>query len=664
MNRRIGALSFAKNGNPLTRRSMKIARHPWCRASFYLAIGLLCGCSPAEQASERQADPSPSPLVGILENRSIDEASGLVRSQIDPGVLWVINDDGPAVLHAIDSTGKQLGRVKVSGADNRDWEDLASFSLQGVPYLLIADIGDNDGKRKDVRIYVVEEPDPGQSKVKIAWRIEFSYPDGRKDAEAVAVDEENERVLILTKRDIPALLYSVPLQPGSKKRQTATRLGAIGSLPQPRRRDVTFAPKTDDYYWQPTSMDISADGTRAVVLTYGGVFLFRREADTDWLDALQAQPLVVSRTRNREAESVTFNTPGDAVYITLEQRNSPLYRLDLSSMAGQQTPQPVTIMAFNVQNLFDNTDDPGKDDKAYLAIGAKQSSAHIDECNTIPVDSWRDECLNLDWSDDAIDHKLSVLATTIKQVGDGRGADIIALQEIENLAILERLRTEYLADSGYLPGILIEGQDVRGVDTAFLSRLPLAGPAKLHPLILEDYPDRVGDTRGLLEATFELPDGSLLTGFSVHFPAPFHPTELRELAYEHLNAVRSQLPTDRNVFAAGDFNTTSAEDNDQGMLERYVRPFWTVSNDNCDDCRGTAYYSRKQSWSFLDMILFSPARGAKTTWQVGADSVQIANRNIDQVSKDSTPQRYNAEARTGVSDHWPIVISIEPLEKQ
>ncbi|NOR35974.1 MAG: hypothetical protein GQ577_04430 [Woeseiaceae bacterium] len=328
-------------------------------------------------------------------------------------------------------------------------------------------------------------------------------------------------------------------------------------------------------------------------------------------------------------------------------------------------PPPVTVMAFNVQNVFDNIDAPGKDDKAYLPIGEKQAEAHIAECNTIPVESWRDECLNLDWSDEAIDHKLAVIAATIQQVNNGRGPDIIALQEVENVDILERLRTGYLADSGYLPAVLLEGTDVRGMDVAFLTRLPLSGPPTLHALHLpDDYAERAGDTRGLLEATFELPDGSLLTGFSVHFPAPFHPTEMREFAYEHLNAVRGKVPPGHNVFAAGDFNTTSIENEREGMLERFVRPGWLVSNDYCDNCVGTQYYARDDSWSFLDMILFSPGRGEKTTWQIRADSVQIANRNIDQTAKDNTPQRYNAAAQTGVSDHWPVVVSIEPLEKQ
>jgi exonuclease III len=322
-------------------------------------------------------------------------------------------------------------------------------------------------------------------------------------------------------------------------------------------------------------------------------------------------------------------------------------------------------MAFNVQNVFDNSDDADRDDKAYLPLGAKQGDAHIAECNEIPVESWRNECLNLDWSDAAIDHKLSVIAASIQQTGDGRGPDIVALQEVENIAILERLRTGFLADSDYLPPVLLEGTDKRGIDVAFLTRLPLAEPPVLHPLDLpEKFAERAGDTRGVLEATFSMPDGSLLTGYSVHFPAPFHPTEMREIAYEHLNGLLQELPPERPVFAAGDFNTTSTEDARDGMLDRFVRPHWIVSNDLCASCPGTAYHSRDSSWSFLDMILFSPGRGKKTTWQIRADSVQLANKNPAQVSASGTPQRYRSAEKVGVSDHWPVVLVLESTQIQ
>ena len=327
--------------------------------------------------------------------------------------------------------------------------------------------------------------------------------------------------------------------------------------------------------------------------------------------------------------------------------------------------ESITVMTFNVQNLFDNIDDPIKDDKAYLPIEAKQNDAHIKACGEIEVDSWRDECLNLDWSDATIDHKLDVLAATIRQVNNGAGADIIAMQEVENASILDRLRQEKLAGLGYLAAILVEGSDVRGIDVAILSKLPLADEPQLHPLMVPDFPDRQGDTRGVLQADFDLPDGSRLTAFSVHFPAPFHPTAMRISAYEHLAALRDALPDENHVFAAGDFNTTSKEDEREGLLESFARPYWTLAHDvGCDTCDGSYFYHGDSTWSFLDMILFSPARGGKTTGQIRGESVAVANGYPAQVGDNGRPERFRSARGTGVSDHWPMVASIEFIQKQ
>ena len=323
----------------------------------------------------------------------------------------------------------------------------------------------------------------------------------------------------------------------------------------------------------------------------------------------------------------------------------------------------LTIMTFNVENLFDNLDDPGKEDRTYLALADKQTREHKAACAGIEVDRWRAQCLEWDWNDAVIEKKLGVVAGVILQVGNGRGPDIVALQEVENLGILERLRTEYLAAAGYGPGILIEGDDLRGIDVAFLTRLDLAEPATLHRIDFSGVgEDRTYDTRGILEATFVRPDGTLLTGYSVHFPAPFHPTEMREAAYRRLNELRAGLPPDRDAFAAGDFNTTSVEDRDKDMLGRFARPFWTVAHDvGCDGCKGTSYYAPRADWSFLDMILWSPAsdRGRKATWNLRADSVRIASAAPGQLRPDGTPWRFEMPGATGVSDHLPVIVTIE-----
>ena len=187
----------------------------------------------------------------------------------------------------------------------------------------------------------------------------------------------------------------------------------------------------------------------------------------------------------------------------------------------------------------------------------------------------------------------------------------------------------------------------------------------MHAITFPDHLDREGDTRGILQATFELPDGGLLTGFSVHFPAPFHPTEMREVAYEHLSRIRAELPDSHNVFAAGDFNTTSTEVAETGILDRLARPHWQIAHElGCEDCPGTNYYARGDNWSFLDMLFFSPARGENATWQIRANSVHIANGTDAQVKPDGTPRRFESDPFGGVSDHWPLVMTLEPTVNQ
>lgn len=102
-------------------------------------------------------------------------------------------------------------------------------------------------------------------------------------------------------------------------------------------------------------------------------------------------------------------------------------------------PDPLTfsLATYNVQNLFDSTND----------------ADHQDE---LPSES-------------AVKKKLALVGEAIRLLD----ADVLALQEVENLSILLRLNEEELGDLGYSEIRLIEGNDVRGIDVALLSRLPV-----------------------------------------------------------------------------------------------------------------------------------------------------------------------------------------------
>lgn len=290
----------------------------------------LAGCAgegdPEGAGAEGQRRPS---VVGTLQSRAIVEASGLAWSRRSAGALWVINDGGEEpVLHAAGPEGAALGAVRVEGAENRDWEDLAAFALDGAPWLLIADIGDNGGVRDHLTLYVVPEPAVSDALVRPAWTIRYTYPDGPHDAEAVAVDADAGRVYVLTKRTEPAELHAVPLRPDP----------AAGVIESEKLAGVTSLPARDaaegltaavPYHWQPTGMDMAADGGGLVILTYADVYYYARRPGEPWTDTLSRAPRALGMPLVPVAEGIAFDDRARSLYVTAEGRHAPLLRFDL-----------------------------------------------------------------------------------------------------------------------------------------------------------------------------------------------------------------------------------------------------------------------------------------------------------------------------------------------
>ena len=100
----------------------------------------------------------------------------------------------------------------------------------------------------------------------------------------------------------------------------------------------------------------------------------------------------------------------------------------------------LSVMSYNLENFFDTYDDPGKDDKAYLPLSAKQDQSHIDACNKIRVSKWKNECLYLDWSEENKNKKLNNIVATIRSLDTT--PDVIAFQEIENINALKDMDCE------------------------------------------------------------------------------------------------------------------------------------------------------------------------------------------------------------------------------
>ncbi len=270
-------------------------------------------------------------VAGNIQNDRISEASGLARSNHRNDILWTMNDGGPPVLYAVGTDGSDYASLTLRHAKNMDWEDLAAFELGGKHYLLIADTGDNEGKRTHSTIYVVEEPEISRGQhieAEPAWQVRFTYPEGPLDCESVAVDLSNKRILLLSKRTIPATLYDLPLRPNSNDVIRARRITDLSTLPQPSKQDIARALPDNNWHWQPAAMDLSTDARTAAILTYKGVYLFVRRPGETWTDAFARQAAFLDLAGNREAEAITLSKDGDTIFVTLEGRGAPLFRFD------------------------------------------------------------------------------------------------------------------------------------------------------------------------------------------------------------------------------------------------------------------------------------------------------------------------------------------------
>lgn len=276
----------------------------------------------ADASSDRIAYGEPRRLAHLAD-RAITESSGLAASRRHAGVFWTHNDsgDGPFV-YALSRQGEDLGTCRLNDVYATDWEDMASVTRGGTSYLLLADIGDNLEDRQQCQIHIIREPDVGtkeepvRTTVEVLHRIAFSYEDGPRDCEAVAVAPADGTILLVDK--LVGNVYTLPWPKAAKEaKETAeakdelqtARL--IGEVPI---RGVT-------------AMDLSPDGRRIVLLTYGDAFEYVRRPSESWAEAVKREPRRIRMPSRRKGEAIAYGPAGRDLYLTSEYVPTPLWEV-------------------------------------------------------------------------------------------------------------------------------------------------------------------------------------------------------------------------------------------------------------------------------------------------------------------------------------------------
>jgi hypothetical protein len=235
----------------------------------------------------------------------LSETSGLALSRTRSGVLWTHNDSGnEPVVFAIDTIGRILGRVRVTGAALLDWEDMATGPCPSGHCLYIADIGDNPRARSAIGVYIVPEPDPSTAATDSARLILARYPDGPQDAEAIFVLPDTSIYLITKGRHGAIALYRFP--PGPRQS------GQVAVLE--RVREIDGRPR-NSRDWV-TGASASPNGRWVAVRSYRSLVLFET-GNLVGTALLQFTRFDLTRLRERQGEAVAVNDSGE-VWLTSE----------------------------------------------------------------------------------------------------------------------------------------------------------------------------------------------------------------------------------------------------------------------------------------------------------------------------------------------------------
>jgi hypothetical protein len=263
--------------------------------------------------------------ITTIKDKSVTESSGLVASRTTPGAYWTHNDsgDGP-FIYAFDTRGDSFGTFRVTGAQARDWEDMAAGPgpQANRSYLYLGDTGDNDAVRSEVIVYRVAEPvltattrrftknRPGSTEPADAIRLK--YPDGKHDAEALLVHPRTGNIYIVTK-----VLLANPGVYEAVAPFTAGQSITMRRVAEPRVPSL--------FGGAITGGSISPDGRRVALCDYFQGYELVLPAGASNFDEIWKQKMVgFDLGKRKQGESITYRLDSKALLATSEGKQSPL----------------------------------------------------------------------------------------------------------------------------------------------------------------------------------------------------------------------------------------------------------------------------------------------------------------------------------------------------
>jgi predicted extracellular nuclease len=317
------------------------------------------------------------------------------------------------------------------------------------------------------------------------------------------------------------------------------------------------------------------------------------------------------------------------------------FYLSTACVNGQvQQEKKITIGFYNIENLFDTTDDPSIQDEEFLPGG------------------------NYDWTAERYQQKLNNMARVISAISP----DLLGLCEIENRKVLEDLvRHPQLASKRYQIAH-IDMDDLRGVDVALLYRPQVFKPFVIKKLKIKDPLEPDFLTRDILWVKGLFSADTLHVAVN-HWPSRRGGKEDKRLiagtvARKAVDSVLLVNPKS-NVIFLGDFND---DPNNRSIKKILTEGKGTPSGQamiNTSEStfkKGYGTLAYNGTWNLFDQIIISSALNDGQGIDYEPDSFTIFapkwmqetdGKYAGMPARTFRGNKFNPE---GFSDHFPVFI--------
>lgn len=305
------------------------------------------------------------------------------------------------------------------------------------------------------------------------------------------------------------------------------------------------------------------------------------------------------------------------------------------------------VMFYNVENLYDTTNDPSTDDEAFLP------SARIP------------------WTGQRLELKITHIAQVISQIAPQSFPVLVGMAEIENEGVLQMLVASKSLQTAHYQYVHYDSPDERGIDVALLY-----DPARF--TVTASEPLRVvlpaGDrTRDILYVKGKTPDGNTLHVFVNHWPSRREGTEISEqrrllaagVLHAKIESIRKNQ-ADAAILIMGDFNDEPSDKSITMGIPAY-RPEENPRPGVCYNLLYNAFVAGKGSlyykdWDLFDQIMVSGnLLTSKKNIHTSVDAAGIFSPkyllHTDRSGKQKPNRTQGEKYFGGYSDHLPVYVN-------